>query len=83
MEIENVITRGVPATRVWLAVVRKLDANGVPNALITTASQTLVAGTPRVMTFSISTLLGSGDYVIEIDANGDAAGAYTVGLTAP
>ncbi len=63
--------------------VRKLDANGVPNALITTASQTLVAGTPRVMTFSIPTLLGSGDYVIEIDANGDAAGAYTVGLTAP
>lgn len=63
--------------------VRKLDANGVPNALITTASQALVAGTPRVMTFSIPTSLGSGDYVVEIDADGDAAGAYTVGLTAP
>jgi ribonuclease PH len=65
--------------------VSKLDANGVPNALITTASQALVAGTPRVMTFSIPATagLGSGDYVIEIDADGDAAGAYTIGLTSP
>ena len=65
--------------------VRKLDADGVPNALITTASQALVAGTPRVLTFSIPATggLGSGDYVIEIDADGDAAGAYTIGLTSP
>jgi len=61
--------------------VRKLDANGVPGAVIAPATQTLVAGAPRAVSFTIPTSLGTGDYAIEVGGNGQAAGAYTVSLT--
>lgn len=65
--------------------VRKLKADGLEGATIGPTSQILVAGTPRVLGFTIpaGATLGSGDYVIEIDGEGAAAGAYSVGLTSP
>jgi hypothetical protein len=65
--------------------VRKLDANGVAAAVITGTSQALVADTPRSVSFTVPTgsAFGSGDYAIEIDGDGTAAGAYTVGLGSP
>jgi hypothetical protein len=47
--------------------------------------QPLAAGVERVVAFTIPAAAphGSGNYVVEIDADGDGAGAYTVSLTTP
>ena len=66
--------------------VRKLGADGVAGAAISGPSQAaLVRDTPRVVSFTIPTAapFGAGDYVIEIDGDGEAAGSYTVGLSSP
>jgi hypothetical protein len=42
----------------------------------------LVSGVERVVPFTTS-LNGGGTYVVEIDADGDETGAYTIGLSSP
>ena len=45
----------------------------------------LVAGSERVVAFTIPTAapLGSGNYIVEVDGDGDAAGSYTLSLSSP
>ena len=45
----------------------------------------LASGVERVVTFTIPAAAphGSGNYVVEIDGDGEAAGAYTASLASP
>jgi hypothetical protein len=65
--------------------VRKVGADGLASAAISSTSQALVAGTPRVLTFTIPSgaAFGSGLYAVEIDGDGEAAGAYSLSLSSP
>jgi hypothetical protein len=81
----QVLTATVNAGFAGRVQVRKLGADGTPGAVIGPTSAALVAGTPRVVSFTIPSTasFGTGDYAIEIDADGEAAGAYSVGLASP
>jgi len=72
--------------------VRKMPPNGDHTVRSDSTAYTL-AGTPlalapaveRLLSFTIpaSAELGSGNYVVEIDADGNASGAYSLSLTTP
>ena len=72
--------------------VRKMPPNGDHTVRSDTSVYTL-AGTPlalspaveRVLSFTIpaSAELGTGNYIVEIDADGDASGAYSLSLATP
>ena len=73
--------------------VRKLPPNGDPTVQTDPPSTNNVGGTPlaltpgveRVVAFTIpsDSAHGSGTYVIEVDADGDATGGYTASLASP
>jgi hypothetical protein len=73
--------------------VYKQAGNGNPTSvgtnLLSEFPQTLVAGQPRVTSFTIpgtlpsGAVFGSGVYLIEVDAAGDATGSYTVQIATP
>ena len=74
--------------------VRKVPPNGDPTARADPPfSDSNLAGTPlaltagveRVVAFTIpsDSVHGSGTYVIEVDADGDAAGNYSLTLSSP